>query len=94
MRKITEESIRAFQHDQKFGKSNTTVVVNENTTKLFLFGNLIAEKRDGRTFITNADFFTNTTKERLNGLPNVHIVQQAGQWYLNGKKWNGKWTEV
>jgi hypothetical protein len=44
--------------------------------------------------ITNAGWRSNTTKERLNGLPNVSIQQKKGDWYLNGEVWNGQSTEV
>ena len=44
--------------------------------------------------ISNAGWQSNTTKERLNGLPNVGIYQKNWQWYLNGNEWNGEWTRV
>ena len=45
-------------------------------------------------FITNCGYKTVTTKERLNGLPNVHIVQKNFQWFLNGEAWNGELVRV
>lgn len=39
-------------------------------------------------------FFTNTTKERLNALPGVNIVQKLGKWYLNGVLWDGTLTNI
>lgn len=44
--------------------------------------------------ITNAGWRSNTTKERLNGLPNVKINQSKGDSYLNGKEWNGEWVQI
>jgi hypothetical protein len=41
--------------------------------------------------ISNAGWFSKTTKERLNGLYGVSISQKAGEWYLNGIKWGGHW---
>ena len=35
-----------------------------------------------------------TTKERLNGLPNVSIYQRNFQWFLNGKAWDGSRIKV
>lgn len=35
-----------------------------------------------------------TTKERLNGLPNVFIHQKEFQWVLNGKVWDGSRIKV
>ena len=61
---------------------------------MILFGNIIAERVNNELIICNCGYPTNTTKERLNGLPNVSIVQCKGEWYLNGEKWNGKPTKV
>ena len=40
-------------------------------------------------WITAAGWRSNTTKERLNGLNGVNIVQRDWQWYLNGEAWDG-----
>lgn len=37
---------------------------------------------------------TRTTKERLNGIPDVSVHQKKGQWYLNGYAWDGSWAFV
>jgi hypothetical protein len=69
-------------------------------TKIFLHGNEIAcRKQNLKTWvveicITNAWWFSNTTKERLNWLPWVSIVQKKGKWYLNGKEWGWDWIKV
>lgn len=96
MRKITSESVSAFLSEKEFGSSNTVVSVNIHTTELRLHGNLIASKVNGGKFISisNCGWFSNTTKERLNALPNVFIQQKKGEWFLNGEKWNGKLTEI
>ena len=95
MRKITEESIACFLAGIKYNSSNTNVVIGDNTTSLQLHGNTIAERtKEGKLFISNAGWATNTTKERLNGLPNVSISQKRGIWYLNDKEWDGKRIEI
>ena len=100
MRQITNESISAFLNRRNFKKSNMEVwngyeCSPQLVTKLFLHGNLIAEMdKYGTISITNAGWETNTTKERLNGLPNVSINQKNFIWYLNGKEWNGDWIKV
>lgn len=97
MRKITKDSINAFMNASKFNKQNTSVEVLPNVTILKLHGNPIAYRYNDpkRTLsITNAGWFSNTTKERLNALPNVNIVQKNYVWYLNGKEWNGELTEI
>ena len=97
MRKITNDSINAFMTAKKFNRQNMSVEVLPNVTILKLFGNIIAYRYNNpeRTLsITNAGWFSNTTKERLNGLPNVHITQKNWVWYLNGKEWNGELIDI
>lgn len=97
MRKITKESIDAFLNAKKFKKSNTEVRVLPNVTVLILFDNEIAYKYNdpqNTLMITDAGWQTNTTKERLNGLPNVSIHQKNRQWYLNGEKWDGELIDI
>lgn len=97
MRQITKESINAFMSAKKFNKQNMSVEVLPNVTILKLHGNDIAYRYNNpnKTLsITNCGWFSNTTKERLNGLPNVNIVQKNFVWYLNGKEWNGKLIDI
>lgn len=62
---------------------------------LFLHGNEIAAISPGGDLkVCDGGWQTLTTKERLNGLPGVHVVQKAGMWYLNGREWNGSWVSV
>ena len=92
MRKITEESVQAFEEGVPFKKSNMKVKVEGLLAGLYLFDNLIATKRvdEKNVTITNAGWKSNTTKERLNGLKGVDIRQSKGVWYLNGIEWDGK----
>lgn len=100
MRKITTEAINAFLSDSDYSKDNTTVYANKYQQShmiLSLHGNAIAEKeiwKDKPIRITNAWWFSTTTKERLNGIPGVRINQKAWQWYLNGKAWDGSWIAI
>lgn len=97
MRKITKESIDAFLSAKKFRKSNMDVEVLPNVTVLKYQGNSIAYRYNDpkKTLsITNCGWFSNTTKERLNGLPNVSIIQKNFIWYLNGEEWNGQLTHI
>ena len=97
-RKITQLVVSSFLNSSNFKLSNTEVYsVNqrgETITEMYLFDNLIARKVGGKLFISNAGWLSATTKERLNGLPNVSITQKKGVWYLNGKQWDGKLTKV
>ena len=96
MRKITEESIKAFENNEYFNKQNMMVRSDGTMTEMLLHGNMIARKhfKDGKwlTFITNAGWQSNTTKERLNGIEGVNIYQKDYQWYLNGRAWHGEMT--
>ena len=97
MRAITKQSIKAFMNAEPFKKSNMEVEVLPNVTVLKLFGNRIAYRYNDpeRTLsITNCGWNTVTTKERLNALPNVSIQQVRGEWFLNGRKWDGKLIDV
>lgn len=97
MKIVTENVVACFQNGGNGTFSNTKVVTENGVSKLFLFGNLIAtldRNVGGVMKITNAGWRSNTTKERLNGLPNVKINQSKGDWYLNGKEWNGEWVQI
>jgi len=94
-RKITNESVDKFLSRETFKKSNMEVDQCYGQFRLKLHGNVIAVLDEFNMLsISNAGWQSNTTKERLNGLPNVGIYQKRGQWYLNGNEWNGEWTRV
>jgi hypothetical protein len=97
MRKITRDSVDAFMNARPFRRDNTEVTVLDNVTILKLHGNEIAYLYNDpyRTLsVTNAGWFSNTTKERLNGIPNVRIHQKNFNWYLNDKEWDGRLIDV
>ena len=91
MRKITREIVAAFMNREtrRIGNSYT------DGTTLYLHGNAIARWDEfGKLWITNAGWKSNTTKERLNGLPGVKIYQKNFDWYLNDWRWNGQWVRI
>ena len=97
MRSITQDSVQAFINAVPFKKSNMKVDVLDNVTILRLHGNAIAYLYNDpqRTLsITNCGWFSNTTKERLNGIPGVSIKQKNFDWYLNDVKWDGNLVDV
>lgn len=115
MRKITEQSVDAFLKGHTLNKQNMAVSTAFGThillpdykgelTIMSLHGNDIAIKTKDSLFITNAGWFSNTTKERLNGLINEFygypdcigkgIYQKQGVWYLNNQEWDGKLIEL
>ena len=99
MRKITQESIDAFNHHLEFNKSNTRVFYdryNNGYTTLSLHGNNIARIVVWwKIEITTAWWGTKTTKERLRGIPWVNsLTTKKGKLYLNGKEWDGEWITI
>jgi hypothetical protein len=90
MRQVTMTIAIAFRNRRtaKIGSTRT------DGDAIYLWDNKIAERRDDGLWITNAGWFSPTTKERLNGLTNVSIVQKKGVWYLNGHEWGGEWVHV
>jgi hypothetical protein len=95
MRLVTYNAVYAFEEGYPFSSRNTCVEVDQNkNTKLFLHGNLIAKKENNVLSITNAGWFSNVTKERLNGLTGANIHQNKGNWFLNGKMWDGSWITI
>ena len=94
-RKITEEAVNKFLSRETFRKSNMSVEAGFEVWMLKLHGNTIATIDEFNMLsISNAGWSSNTTKERLNGLPNVRINQKNWTWYLNGNEWSGEWTRV
>lgn len=87
MRQITREAMEAFCEGRRFKKSNMEVTGNS----MYLHGNKIAWRdRNHQLWISNCGWQSNTTKERLNALPNVHIIQINYTWFLNGVEWDGR----
>ena len=83
MRQITADSVHAFVHNQPFKRQNMQVTIDDDGTHLLLHGNEIAHRtKDGQLEITDTGWQTNTTKERLNAIPGVHIYQKNFGWYF------------
>ena len=95
MRKITNDSINSFLNRRIFTRQNMKVRELNKKYYLKLHDNIIAILHEDNTLIiTNCGWFTPTTKERLNGLPNVNIYQKNFNWFLNGKEWNGEKIDI
>lgn len=103
MRKITEQAANFFIHSTRWSSGNTAIVQeSDNTVVMQLHGNPIAkfiihdplDSSKDEIQVTDAVWKTQTTKERLNGIPGVSICQKKGKWFLNGKEWDGKWTTI
>lgn len=68
MRKIEEKMLRAFENGKNFCESNTQVVSRNGVVSVYLFGNKIAEKKNGKITYDTCGWNTNTTNSRLRAL--------------------------
>ena len=106
-RKITREAVKALFAGEPFNKGNTRVYLRVapaggTVAELFLHGTAIARRYllTGTVLIRHADWTTNTTKERLNGVlamvGRAGIHQKASRWYLGDRAWDegANWTKV
>tara|TARA_R110000751_G_scaffold201895_3_gene306574 strand:- start:272 stop:649 length:378 start_codon:yes stop_codon:yes gene_type:complete len=98
MRKITEESIIAFYNKGTLKKQNMDVFFDryDYKSRMLLHDNCIAtfDHQENILTISNCGWFTPTTKERLNALPDVDIIQRNFKWFLNGEEWNGDKIDI
>lgn len=95
MSKITSQAADAFMFGEPFSSGNTTVTVEDNITTMILHGHVIAYNQRGECpfiAVSNRGYFTKVTKDRLNGIPGVSVVQRNGRWFLNGDEWDGELT--
>ena len=98
--KITMNSVHAFIAGKPFRRENMEVSVNSNGASLRLHRTIIALRGDdGKVYIRNCGWETNTTKMRLNYLLHalnspLKIVQKNWIWYLGNKQWDGGRTYV
>lgn len=98
---ITMDSVRAFIAAKPFRRENMSVEVNDYNVYLKLHGNTIAyrSKHDGKVYISNCGWETNTTKMRLNYLlytynSPLQIRQKNFVWYLGNDVWDGNETYI
>jgi len=102
MRKITSQSVDAFDNEYRFSQGNTTVSdcgAEIQEWYLKLHNNLIAKKIVfvNELWITDAGWQTVTTKERLNGVLSRltfdwGLFQKKGKWYLTDGDVTVQWT--
>lgn len=92
MRQVTRDIVSSFMARVPSTKGNS----HTDGTTLFLHGNAIARHTAEGLEVTMAGWESNTTRERLNGIPGVSVSQKKGEQYLNGNKWENphEWTRV
>jgi len=101
MRKVTEETVKAFFAGKNKTVGNTTVRSIGGVTKMLLHGNCIAirDNEGGPVRVRHAGWQTNTTKERLNGIidhegvDGIRQVKFSWKW-KGGEQFPDGWTTV
>lgn len=85
MRKIISQAVSVFKAQGHFKSGSTEVYSDGLGTAMVLHGHTIARYSPAKGLEINlCGWNTKTTRERLNGLPNVSVSTKQGQAYLNG----------
>jgi hypothetical protein len=92
MRKIESEMIAAVKGDINWSKDNTSVIIEDNVSKVYLHGNLIAEVDDESIKLYDGGYQSTTTKSRLNallsefgytcGTKREYVFQKQYEWFI------------
>ena len=93
MRKIESEMIAAVKGDINWKKDNTSVIIEDGVSKVYLHGNLIAEIDDVSLKLYDGGWQSNTTKSRLNallsefgytcGTQREYVFQKQFEWFIS-----------
>ena len=89
MRKIETQMIAAVKGDKNWTKDNTSVIIEDGVSKVYLHGNLIAEVDDESIKLYDGGWQSNTTKSRLNallsefGYATERVFQKNYEWFIN-----------
>lgn len=90
MRTITTKTVEAFLNNKNFKSGHDQVLNGQMSYR----GNVIATNDNGKISIDTCGWNTNTTRERLNGIPGVNVSTRKGQLFLNGNPWDGSLIEI
>lgn len=89
MRKIESQMIAAVKGNINWSKDNTSVIFEDDISKVYLHGNLIAEVDDESIKLYDGGYQTQTTKSRLNallsefGYSTEHVFQKQFEWFIS-----------
>ena len=85
--------IAAVKGDKNWSKDNTSVIIEDGVSKVYLHGNLIAEVDDESIKLYDGGWQTTTTKSRLNallsefgytcGTQREYIFQNQFEWFIS-----------
>jgi len=93
MRKIETQMNEAITDRTDWGKDNTRVETIDGVSKVYLFGNLIAEIDGNAIILRDGGRQSNTTKSRLNAILAEHgysgesVFQKNWTWFV--RLWTG-----
>ena len=92
MRKIESEMIAAVKGNINWSKDNTSVIIEDGVSKVYLHGNKIAEVGDDFLKLFDGGYQSKTTKSRLNallsefgytcGTKQEYIFQKQFEWFI------------
>ena len=93
MRKVEKQMCEAIQDNKNWNGSNTSVITEDNVSKVYLHGNKIAEVGDDFVTVFDGGWQSVTTKSRLNAIINEFcnaftdgIFQKDFAWYVRDNK--------
>ncbi len=90
MRKVTAQILKAFNE----GKCKTVGNTFCTQDAVYLHGNKIVKRENGKVFISIRGWNTQVTRERLNAFTNKRVSTKNWQLMLDGQPWDGDWTEA
>jgi len=92
MRKIETQMIDAINDNINWSKDNTSVIFQDEVSKVYLHGNLIAEVGDDFLKLFDGNRQSTTTKSRLNailsefgytcGTKREYVFQKQFEWFI------------
>ena len=92
MRKIETQMIDAINDNINWSKDNTSVIFQDEVSKVYLHGNLIAEVGDDFLKLFDGNRQSTTTKSRLNailsefgytcGTKREYVFQKQFKWFI------------
>lgn len=88
MKRIEEKMLRAIKYGQNWHESNTEVTHDNGVTKVYLHGNLIAKRVNGKWLYSLCGWNTVTTRSRLNAL-RCNVRSKNFTPYRDGVEWYG-----
>lgn len=95
MKEIEKKMVAAVRNGKNFKGNNTEVEAQPNgSTYVYLFGNCIYKRENGKSYFTLCGWNSVTTRSRLNAL-GVNVTSKNFTPYYNGKPISESgWIEV